>query len=195
MPRPRIPDRRERILDAAEALVLEHGFDATTVQAVAARASVGKGAVYLEFDGKTSLLDALLRRGTERMAAAVRDRLGDSPARLSTAYRVGAEVLLDDPLMSAAFLDDADVLGAHVRTVTDGRYHARHREVRAWIRDLVRAGGLSPEVEPDALALMLSSTTIGLLSAARLLGPLTPEDLRAALGTLESLLAHLEPPT
>lgn len=75
MPRPRVPDRRERILDAAEELVLAQGFDHMSVASVAARAGIGKGAVYLEFAGKRDVLDALLLRGNRRMADRVRREL------------------------------------------------------------------------------------------------------------------------
>ena len=52
MPRPLVPDRRARILDAAERTVLAEGFDAMNVAAIARAAGIGKGAVYLEFAAK-----------------------------------------------------------------------------------------------------------------------------------------------
>ena len=191
MPRPRVPDRRERILDATEALVLAHGFDAMSVAAIADRAGVGKGAVYLEFSGKHDILDAVLQRGNARMAERVRREYGDDP-RLSEACRATARALLDDPLMTAAFLDDQGVLGAHVLEVTDGRYRARHERVIAWFRDLQERGRIVADVDPHALALALSSTTIGLLSAARLLGPLDRAQLESAIETIGRMAATFE---
>lgn len=195
MPRPLIANRRERVLDAAEALVLERGFDAMSVQAVADAAGIAKGAVYREFDSKLALLDAVLRRGSERMLERSRALLAGeaSPALLSTAYRVGVQVLLDDALMSAAFLDDAGVLGEHVATVTDGRYRTRMVDVEAWIADLQAAGRLAADIDAAALALALSSTTLGLISAAKHFGPLSRDDLAGALTAMERLVAGLEP--
>ncbi len=40
-----------------------------TVAAVAARAGVAKGSIYLEFEDKHQLRDAVLRRATERVAS------------------------------------------------------------------------------------------------------------------------------
>lgn len=191
MPRPRVPDRRERILDATEALVLAHGFDAMSVAAIADRAGVGKGAVYLEFSGKHDILDAVLQRGNARMAERVRREHGDDP-RLSDACRATARALLDDPLMTAAFLDDRGVLGAHVLAVTDGRYRTRHERVIAWLRDLQGRDRIVADVDPQALALALSSTTIGLLSAARLLGPLDRAQLESAIETIGRMAATFE---
>lgn len=193
MPRPRIPDRRERLLDAAEALVLERGFDAVSISAIATAAGISKGAVYLEFASKHDILDALLRRGTERMATRARSALDDHP-RLGTAYRVAVRVLLDDPLMTAAFLDDRGVLGRHVGGVTDDRYLERHRTVISWLTDLQARGMIVSDVAPEDLALALSSTTIGLLSAAALLGPLSASQLEGAIEVAGRMAASFETP-
>lgn len=191
MPRPRIADRRDRILDAAETLVLDRGFDAMRVTAVAAQAGIGKGAVYLEFESKRDILDALLSRGTARMQARVSGELGENPP-LSDAYRAAVRVLLEDRLMTAAFLDDRGVLGSHVDTVSDGRYRARHEGVVGWLRSLQDRGMLTADVDPDHLALALSSATIGLLSAAKLIGPITPAQLEGAVEALGRMAAAFE---
>ena len=191
MPRPRVPDRRYRILDAAEALVLAQGFDAMSVAAIAERAGIGKGAVYLEFAGKHEILDAVLQRGTARMNDRVRDELGENP-RLSAAYRASARALSGDALMTAAFLDDRGVLGAHVAEITDGRYRDRQRRVIVWLRDLQERGEIVADVDVEALALALSSASIGLLSAARLLGPLDPAQLERAIDTIGRMAETFE---
>jgi AcrR family transcriptional regulator len=191
MPRPLVPHRRERILDAAEELVLTRGFDAMNVAAIAEDAGIGKGAVYLEFPGKSDILDALLQRGTTRLNERVRNEIGEHP-RLSEAYRASAHALLDDPLMTAAFLDDRGVLGRHVAEVRDGRYRERHLGVVEWLRDLQGRGELEEQVDTEGLALALSSATIGLLSAARLLGPLSASELEAAIDALGRMAASLE---
>lgn len=192
MPRPLIPDRRERILAAAQALILERGFDAASVQAIAARAGIAKGAIYREFASKHAILDALLQRSMARMVERSRERVGDRP-RLSEGYRAGLEALLDEPLMVAAFLDDEGVLGAYAATVHDGRYRERHLGVVAWITELQSRGQLEPGVDAEALALALSSTTLGLLTASRHLGPLTREQLAGAIRAMGALVAGLEP--
>ncbi|MBP5801758.1 TetR/AcrR family transcriptional regulator [Microbacterium maritypicum] len=191
MPRPRVPDRRDRILDAAEELVLAHGFDAMSVASIADRAGIGKGAVYLEFAGKREILDALLQRGTTRMNDRVSRELGDRP-RLSAAYRASARALSDDALMTAAFLDDRGILGEHVAEITDGRYRDRQRRVIEWLHALQDRGEIVADVDIEALALALSSASIGLLSAARLLGPLEPAHLERAIDTIGRMAATFE---
>lgn len=191
MPRPRVPDRHDRILDAAEELVLANGFDAMSVASIAERAGIGKGAVYLEFAGKKEILDALLQRGTTRMNDRVRRELGDRP-RLSSAYRASARALSEDALMTAAFLDDRGILGAHVAEITDDRYRDRQRRVNEWLQGLQSRGEIVDDVDVEALALALSSASIGLLSASRLLGPFEPTLLERAIDTIGRMAESFE---
>lgn len=51
--------RRREILDAATKLFGRQGYDVTTVHAIAARAGVAAGTVYLYFPSKEAILDAL----------------------------------------------------------------------------------------------------------------------------------------
>ncbi|OZM71418.1 TetR family transcriptional regulator [Amycolatopsis antarctica] len=53
---------RERVLDAYEAILIEGGVDAVTLDAVAARAEVSKGGLLYHFGSKEALLQGLLDR-------------------------------------------------------------------------------------------------------------------------------------
>jgi AcrR family transcriptional regulator len=53
---------RERIVDAAAALYQEHGVNATTLQAIAARADVSRGTILHHFGDSAGLLDAVAER-------------------------------------------------------------------------------------------------------------------------------------
>lgn len=196
MPRPLIPNRHDAILDAAEAYVLDHGYERTTVEQVARRAGISKGAVYREFRGKAELRDALLVRGTGRLVQRVRERAADAgPVGLAGAYRLGLDALLDDPLMTAAFLDDHDVLGTQVRAMPGDRYRARAAWLTGYIEQLHAAGALRVVAPPEAVSLALSAFTIGLLSANALLGPLTPAQLAAAVEVVAAMVEQgLEAP-
>ncbi len=60
--RPRDPEADVRILNAAADLILAHGFDAMTVDAVAASARVGKATVYRRWARKEDLAVAAMER-------------------------------------------------------------------------------------------------------------------------------------
>ena len=63
-------DTRERILDAAEALIIERGFAATSLRAIADRARVNLAATNYHFGSKMGLLAAVFHRIVEPINAA-----------------------------------------------------------------------------------------------------------------------------
>lgn len=67
---PRGQRRIEAILDAAEGLFAEIGYDAATTNAIAARAQTSIGSLYQFFPNKEAILRALVGRFTAQMRAA-----------------------------------------------------------------------------------------------------------------------------
>ncbi len=59
---------RDRVLDAYETLLIEHGSAAATLDAVAAAAEVSKGGLLYHFASKDALVTGLLNRLRERSA-------------------------------------------------------------------------------------------------------------------------------
>ena len=64
-----MPSARDRVLDAYETLLIEHGGAAVTLDAVAAAAGVSKGGLLYHFASKEALAAGLLGRLRERSAA------------------------------------------------------------------------------------------------------------------------------
>lgn len=58
---------RERILDAAEQLILSHGLEGVGMETVAETAGVSRQAVYDKFGSKGGLLRAMVERGEENL--------------------------------------------------------------------------------------------------------------------------------
>lgn len=192
MPRPRVPDRRGRILTAAQELIAERGWPDTTVADIAARAGIGKGAVYLEFPDKSAILAAVLNRGMRRMTARVHRRVLDAQhlVDLPAVYRFGVEALLDDPLMRALYLGDQAILGEHVRGVTDDRYLRRMGWLGDYITRLQDSGTVDPAVPADTIVRVLGVFTLGMVHAPGVLGATTPEELSEAVGLFADLVGR-----
>lgn len=80
---PRLPidERREQLLDAALAVISEHGYGGVTMEAVARQAGVAKPVLYNAFANLGELLRALLdreeRRAFAQLAAAIPADVGD----------------------------------------------------------------------------------------------------------------------
>jgi AcrR family transcriptional regulator len=62
----RAADRREQLLDVTLDLVVEHGFHALTIEAVAQRAGVTRPIVYKQFSDLPGLVEALIDREEDR---------------------------------------------------------------------------------------------------------------------------------
>ena len=58
-------ETRTRILDAAEELFMQHGFEATSMRLLTAKAGVNLAAVNYHFGSKDALIEALFRRRVE----------------------------------------------------------------------------------------------------------------------------------
>jgi AcrR family transcriptional regulator len=56
------PSAKERVLDAYQDILIEHGVGAITLEAVAARAEVSKGGLLYHFGSKEALLQGLIDR-------------------------------------------------------------------------------------------------------------------------------------
>ena len=70
-------DVRQKILDAAEQRLWHYGFKKTTIDEIASDAGVGKGTVYLYFNGKEeiglAIVSAYKKRGLLQIEAIARD--------------------------------------------------------------------------------------------------------------------------
>jgi AcrR family transcriptional regulator len=60
---------RELVLDAAERLMAEHGYEAATVAALKEEAGIPMSSIYHYFGSKDGVLRAVMERGSERLLA------------------------------------------------------------------------------------------------------------------------------
>jgi len=77
------PDIRDRILDVAEVLFATRGFAATPIREIAERVEVTPAMVHYYFGSKERLLQAVMERTLEPMAAALAEieQSGEAPLR------------------------------------------------------------------------------------------------------------------
>jgi AcrR family transcriptional regulator len=100
-------ERRSQLLDVAKTVFAEMGYDATTIEEIAARASVSKPVVYGHFGGKEGIYAVIVDRESARLLDMITSRLGPD---IGAREQVYASAL--------AFLDyiEADPAGFRVLT-------------------------------------------------------------------------------
>ena len=124
-------DTRERILDAAQRLVLEHGFGSTTVDAVLDAAGSSKGAFFHHFATKADLGQALVERyaaadaETLERLMAVAEAASDDPAEQIVAFveafeRSTENLAVDQPgCLFVSFIYEADLAGTDTDKIVE----------------------------------------------------------------------------
>ncbi|CAB3975262.1 MULTISPECIES: TetR/AcrR family transcriptional regulator [Burkholderia] len=119
--RKKAPDQvRAQLLAAASDIATQHGVPALTLDAVAERAGVTKGALQYHFANKQGLLDALFRQATERFATQMAARVDADPHGYGAAARAYVHTVLD-AVHPAASTDVLRVLVASMITDQDTR--------------------------------------------------------------------------
>jgi AcrR family transcriptional regulator len=112
---------RDRLLDAAERLFAEHGYQATTMRGLTAEADANIAAVNYHFGCKQSLLEAVVHRALAPVIEERRRRmeaLGDSPSVEEVVEAIAGPLLEcaeGATLLGRLFVDPDPEMRCHVR--------------------------------------------------------------------------------
>ncbi len=171
------PERRERLLEAAETSFLDMGYAAASMDDIAHRAGMSKKTLYRLFQTKESLFAAVVaaRRAVLEAMIAGNDCAGDKdPAEVLCCYLGKVARFVLSPRQAALYrlviaesLRAPELAHAFYR---EGPCKVRER-LEAWLSSQHRAGSLHvPDVERDAG--MLCSMAIAELQMRLLVGEL-----------------------
>jgi AcrR family transcriptional regulator len=116
----------ERILDAAEALFAQRGYEGTSLREIARHAGIQQPGLYNYFENKQALYAAVLDRALAPMADAMQIELSRTkPKEIQTTLAaVMTDILLEHPKMAALFQralqgDDASIGNRLIRRWLD----------------------------------------------------------------------------
>lgn len=192
---------RQRILDAAEKLVIDNGYAATSLDQVIAASGTSKGAFFHHFASKADLARALVGRYAaadiahlEQALAAVDGARLTAPERLVAFIRLFEESA--DELMSAqSSCLYVSVLAEQQLARADTTDEIR-RAILRWreglstlVVDALAAVGRPGAIDPDALADHVFVTFEGAFVLCRSAGD--PGHMRTQLRTLRQLVEAL----
>jgi TetR/AcrR family transcriptional regulator, transcriptional repressor for nem operon len=176
------PDTRERILEVAHAAVVAKGFDATSIEEIAAAVEISRAGFFYHFPDKNALALALVERHaayedqlmTDLMARAA-DLSDDPLQRLLIMVRLYADTFAEMPygypgciVASAAYQDrmyDAKVKQANRAAVLSWR-----RRLLACLEDVAAVYPPREPVDLKAVADLMNTVTEGGLVMSRALG-------------------------
>ncbi|HJV83414.1 TetR/AcrR family transcriptional regulator [Noviherbaspirillum sp.] len=179
--------QRQRILDAGLRLVSEGGFGAVTINAIAQRAGVATGAVYMHFSSKAEFCAELFRLATQKEVDIVREtalREGPPAQRLLEAiYAFAKRAIHSRRLAFALIAEPVDAL------VDAERLHYRRAYAEIFqqvVEDGIRCGDF-----PAQDASVSAAALVGVIAEA-LVGPLTWQEERPPLIEEKQLIRSIQ---
>lgn len=176
-------DTRRRLMAAAADVFAESGFTAATTSAIAARAGVAVGTLYLHFGDKEGIARAVALDTFDELRARLRAAVERTHASVEAAARAHAEALVDfvaDPSTRGRLLFANDAPG-----VRNDLFDAMAAAQEAHLRERRRDGYFRADIDPAAAAQAL----VGMQS--RLLMWWLEHPRRAARRTIVDTLAKL----
>ncbi len=163
----------ERILEAAEELFAEQGFDAVSINAIAERAGLSKANVFHHFKSKNDLYLAVVRQACAAFSTHI-DHLGQEegsfPERLARyALEHLTQVLANERisrLIQRDLLEKGAQRGREFAEQVFGQNFARLVEI---LRTAQQKGELRADVDPTQVAIMVVGADITYFQARHVL--------------------------
>ncbi len=182
---------RDKLLDAASAMLATEGLTGLSARTVAARAGVNQALVFYHFGTVAELVEAALRRSADLAVATYRNRFDDVTSftellalgrELHSTERDRGNVAQMAQVMSGALRDET--------LARAGRYALAQwtRQIEAVLGRLLVVSPLRGLVEPAGLARAVAASFLGL----ELYEGVDPEGAASAMAALESLGNLLE---
>lgn len=171
---PHSPRTAERICDAALELFGSRGYEATSLDAIAAELGVTKQAILYWYPSKEVLLDAVVARAAEQLAAALEAELASAPpglGRLDAVLQVVFRFGVRRPAL-LGLLREVNRLGADVVAAVSEHLRPLVDRAVALLEAEMAAGTIRP-ADPRATLLLVYATVMGVateIEARRVVG-------------------------
>ncbi|HLR99078.1 TetR/AcrR family transcriptional regulator [Mycolicibacillus parakoreensis] len=186
-------ETRQRIVEVAQAVFGELGYDAATFQAIATRADLTRSAINHYFTSKRALFREVLTRANDKLVAVGAAHAAEQAALLDklSVFTGGAvQIVRDDPSMGAfivtAMLEGQRHPGLMPRE--DNPLWQARTFLTAAVTDAIAQGELITEADPAELVELLVATNWGLAFYGGFIG--TPAELDTVNAHLEALFAN-----
>jgi AcrR family transcriptional regulator len=197
---PRITDarreaRRQQVLEAARACLQEHGLEAVSMEMIIARSGLSTGAVYGYFKGKDQIINAVITDGTAAMAEDLAPVLTNSEPPplpelveevLRTAIAFGGHKKGDiDRLLVSLHGWSHSQSDPELKAATRASYLGLRKLFADAVRRGQAAGTYDAAADPEGMAELLTSITLGFVAQRALAGS---ADVASHVAALQALM-------
>jgi AcrR family transcriptional regulator len=151
----------DRIVEIAADLFQQQGYDATSMQDIAAAGGINKSSLYHHISGKEELLSAICTRTLELLHASLdhAEATGGTPGGIvREAFAGAARTALADPRGTSI------IVRLQGKTTVAREIGRWRREYEERFTQLVRAAQESGEVRGDVDALLLARLNLGMIN-------------------------------
>jgi len=169
--------REEAILDAAEAIIQENGFEGATMDAIADRAEVGKGTLYLHFKSKNSIYLGICIRGSSLLNDMMKDVLLKEQKGIEMVEELGLAYLKfirSHPVYYSAFnfYENVSEKGSAKPGTLLKKCEECAKEAMTYITRALQIGmqdgSIKSDVEPKELGIIMWGASKGIIHLAML---------------------------
>lgn len=145
------------MIDAAKALLLEHGLEKTTLAAIGERAGYSRGLASYRFGSKAGLFDevckSISRRWLDYLTEHVGDQVGTEAmcTALDTFFAFITEFPRDTQVLQILYGGAASPM-AEYRQTSINIHQRQLDDVAAWVRAGIRDGTIREDIDPGSVA-------------------------------------------
>jgi AcrR family transcriptional regulator len=165
--------RENRILDVATKLLLHYGYDKTTVNDIAREAGVAKGTIYLHFDSKETLFNALIMREFQIYGVEMMERLQADETLWSFVgmYRIALGLIAEKPLIQSMMRGDKQILGTFLMNSDFIKDIQKEKQRALVLKQMQDVGAIRKDVDIEVAQYLMSCMGQGMVSIGEIIPP------------------------
>ena len=148
-------------------MFIHYGYDKTTVRDIARGAGVSKGAIYLHFESKDDLFEALLIRELQLYAGRWLDFLEADPkgGTLAAMYKNMLYAVESSTFMTALLKQDHRIFGSYLHKPDNFFRAAQNKSSRyEFVHLMQKAGAIRQDIDATVIAHIMNIMAYGLVT-------------------------------
>jgi AcrR family transcriptional regulator len=189
--------RDQRILDEAGSLAMRQGYDKTTMSDIADAVGVSRGVVYLHFESKENLFEALFRREFLQYAQTWIEHIEGNPrgGTIGGIYRAVLYAINSRPFMAAMMRRDRRVIGNYLRKPDNMFVSMQSNSISVdFLKALQTAGAIRQDIDPVVMSHILDMLSYGLVTIQDFRQPEEMPPFEVVMETIADMLDRLLTP-